>query len=314
MSRDAPIVMESSYSNGILEWGAGAYTVKDEDIITVVEDGGSSGGYKILSLQVVEENQPFELRETPASILPKDFLDQWLSQGLPSYLQEGNEVTILVSTRSGTGLALTFLEVLLQPVLDAIGLPESRRTVIHTRSAQSLKEFVAGTLQPAANGGNKQTVLMLSGDGGIVDSINPLSEIKRSEYDSPPPVPVSKLIIEKVIHKSSCRFISTRNGQRSLPLTPQAVAKSINLRPEPANTPEWQTSITSYIPSQVLAWLETPHERRSRCQSIASRFSLRCCCCQLWTPFHFGSRFGHDGIPETRGQEIWNCGQQSTLS
>lgn len=156
---DMPIVMESTYSNGTLEWGG--YTIKDEDMITVVE---GEAGYGVLS------SSELELRITPASMLPKEFLDRWLFRGLPAYLQE--EVYILVSIRSGTGLAEKFLDVLL-PILDAIGV---KRTVVSTKNAESVKEFVRGTLLPAANDGKKQTVVMLSGDGGIVDSINSLGE------------------------------------------------------------------------------------------------------------------------------------------
>lgn len=163
LSTDAPIVTESTYSDGKLAWGV--YTIEDNDLITVVED---KAGYNVLSLNELE------LRITPASILPKEFLDQWLYTGLPAYLQE--EVYILVSIQSGTGLAEKFLDVLL-PVLDAVGV---KRTVVSTTSAESVKDFVKGTLLPAANDGNKQTVIMLSGDGGVVDSINSLGE--RSQY------------------------------------------------------------------------------------------------------------------------------------
>lgn len=152
-----------SNTNGMLAHGGN--TIIEECVITVVK---AETGYKVLSLK------EFELHTTSSPSLPKEFLDRWAFKGLPAYLRR--EVYILVSVRSGTGLAEKFLEVLL-PVLDAVGV---KGNIILTKSAESVKEFVKETLLPAANDGKKQTVLMLSGDGGVVDSINSLGG--RTKY------------------------------------------------------------------------------------------------------------------------------------
>ena len=201
-SIDAPIVTECTYSRGILSWAGN--TIKDEDLITVIE-GGS--GYQVLSLK-----GEIELQNTPASILPKEFLDQWLYGGLPSFLE--GDVYVLVSVRSGTGLAMKFLEVLL-PVLEAIGVPEARRIVMPTKNAESVKEFVKGTLLPAANEGTEQTVLMLSGDGGIVDSINCLAD--RSKYVLP--LVISKLTKKGHMRNRSCPSSRSEQAMRSFTLS-----------------------------------------------------------------------------------------------
>lgn len=180
MSAESPIVAESSYSEGVLS--SSTYSINDEDIIAVVEAGGSSGGFKILSLRpTTDDDSPFELRITPATILPKEFLDRWLYPELPSYLQEDHLYT-LISTRSGTGLATVF-SVVLQTVLEAVGVPATKQTLVETQSSDSIKDFTTTTLLPNANHGRKQTVLLLSGDGGIVEVINAIGQSgQRSRY------------------------------------------------------------------------------------------------------------------------------------
>lgn len=172
MAAESPVVAESSYADGVLCWSS--YTIKDEDIIAVVEAGTSSGGFKILSLKPAQDDSPFELRITPAAILPKEFLDRWLYAGLPSYLEDGQLYT-LVSTKSGTGLATVF-SVVLQTVLEAVGIPAPKQTLVETKNSDSVKDFVISTLLPNANYGRKQTAIFLSGDGGIVDTINAVEQ------------------------------------------------------------------------------------------------------------------------------------------
>jgi hypothetical protein len=59
---------------------------------------------------------------------------------------------------------------------------------VRTSSAESVVEFARSTLLVAANQGRKQTVLMLSGDGGMVDTINGLLESgHQSRYFTPQP-------------------------------------------------------------------------------------------------------------------------------
>ena len=175
---DEPVHL--SYRNGVLSWGSAE--LRDEDIIVATKVDGSIG-HTIFSLASdAGKGRPFELRTTRATLLPQGFLDQYLFSSLPPYLLTGH-VHVLISTLSGTGLAPAFFDDVLHPVLRAIGLADSAYTVTRTKSAESVKEFARSTLLVAANGGKKQTVLMLSGDGGMVDTINGLMESgKRSKY------------------------------------------------------------------------------------------------------------------------------------
>ncbi|PSS12292.1 hypothetical protein M430DRAFT_144441 [Amorphotheca resinae ATCC 22711] len=168
------------YQDGQLTWSDGK--LRDEDIIAVTSTDGSDIRHAVWSLAPTDTTtsptqSPFELRATSATNLPANFLERYLLRALPDPLNpEGSDIHVLVSTLSGTGLALGFFEKVLQPLLRAIGLADSKYNVLRTKSAASVKEFAQSTLLVNANKGKKQTVLMLSGDGGIVDTINGLLE------------------------------------------------------------------------------------------------------------------------------------------
>lgn len=113
---------------------------------------------------------------------------------LPPYLAsgEGRRVDTIVSTNSGTGTALTFWQTILQPLLrlvcEELGEPSPDLTteehVLKTQSAESVSEFAKslGTADDKAPSGKPElrTIILLSGDGGVVDLLNPASGISTS--------------------------------------------------------------------------------------------------------------------------------------
>ena len=171
-----------SYVNGVLAWGGGQ--LKDEDIITVTRTSEDDAfeGFTITTLETADLSQPataapFKLITTSASTLPKPFLDKHLFHTSPAHLDhETNVLYVFISTLSGTGLAPQFFKDVLEPLLRVIGLSKSDYGVVRTQNADSVKAFARSGLLPQANKGKKQTVLMLSGDGGIIDTINGLLE------------------------------------------------------------------------------------------------------------------------------------------
>lgn len=177
-----------SYIDGALTWES--TKILDEDVITVINTLGGTAEYTIFSLEAVSgegdaaKKAPFKLRTTNAMILPQDYLDRFLFTSLPAFLQD-KKVSVLISTLSGTGLAQAFFDDVLHPLLRAIGFEDSKYTVAKTKSTDSVKEFAQFSLIDDANEGKEHTVLMLSGDGGIVDIINAMLQGKeRSRYDT----------------------------------------------------------------------------------------------------------------------------------
>ncbi|KAF7949427.1 uncharacterized protein EAE97_002936 [Botrytis byssoidea] len=179
-----------SYRDGDLTWsgavgidgGISGGKIKGEDVICVTENEGPNGtlGYTIFSLLPTEggtKKLPFELKTTSATNLPQECLESYLIRSLPTYLRSAEtQIYVLISTLSGTGLAPDFYDAVLHQVLGSIGLPEGSYTLIRTDNADSVKDFASSTLLEGANKGKKQSILMLSGDGGMVDTINGLLE------------------------------------------------------------------------------------------------------------------------------------------
>jgi diacylglycerol kinase family enzyme len=121
---------------------------------------------------------------------------------LPDYLQSGPDIRIdiIVSTNSGTGKALIFWKSVLQPLLrflcDEFGVSSSVLTteenVLVTQSAESVSDF-ARSLVPSAGGKTgkteeRRTVILLSGDGGIVDLLNGVERVEESTGSSLLPI------------------------------------------------------------------------------------------------------------------------------
>ncbi|RDW77777.1 hypothetical protein BP6252_05830 [Coleophoma cylindrospora] len=187
--------MDLKYSDGELSWASAdssshVLRLKDEEIAIVTAK--AAGGYQVLYIPPPEtsvDKQPFELRSISLTHLPGPFLDAHLFKALPTWLDpaDGKNIHVLVSTLSGTGLAPAFYDAVLLPLLTAVGLSSSSYTTIKTESADSVKDFAKSTLLAGANAGKQQTVLMLSGDGGMVDTINGLleDEQRSSNYTKP---------------------------------------------------------------------------------------------------------------------------------
>ena len=117
---------------------------------------------------------------TRASHLPSEVLSAHYLSQLPSHL--GNSIPdtsspkihVIVSTGSGTNQALIYFENFLEPALSALGLHLQPSQIHQTTSAQSVKEFTASHIKPQADRGIQQTILLLSGDGGVSDIVNEL--------------------------------------------------------------------------------------------------------------------------------------------
>ncbi|KAJ4418980.1 hypothetical protein N0V82_005205 [Gnomoniopsis sp. IMI 355080] len=146
----------------------------------------TNGKYLILTLQQGQQDgeEPFRLSAFLAARLPQDSLDKYLVNDLPKSLsnETSSSLDVVVSVRSGTGMAETFFNVVLQPLLAVLrstgqvhqGTDDKSYTVIHTANANTIKEFARTRLGPkdASSSGGTKTIILLSGDGGLVDLLN----------------------------------------------------------------------------------------------------------------------------------------------
>lgn len=143
--------------------------------------------YDILSLQeeTADDNSvSFQLSRQSGADVPKSLLHKLLVKDAPDHLCSGGsstddrQVHLVVSTRSGTGLALDFYKSILQPLLVEFGISapavpgheeqaSQNPSLVITRDAHSIRDFAA-SLPPDVD----HTVVLMSGDGGIVESLN----------------------------------------------------------------------------------------------------------------------------------------------
>ncbi|EGR51690.1 uncharacterized protein TRIREDRAFT_120113 [Trichoderma reesei QM6a] len=175
-----------SASDGVISWTTsnGKDEAKYQNIVFVLDLSKSRSpkpGYIIALLVEDAQNtkNPFRLLLLSADAVPNDLRPYHL-RGLPDHLRPvkgKQDVDIVVSTKSGVGLSLKFWEDVLRPLWDVIEehSPEepSRESpnILITQNADSVRNFARRI--GGSDGSNQfRTIVLLSGDGGIVDLIN----------------------------------------------------------------------------------------------------------------------------------------------
>lgn len=185
-----------NYANGELVWASQdgnieepSGRIKEEDIVFILKHPDSDG-YLVYSLEEKPEDteHPFKLSALLTPTLPEELQGQLISQ-VPDQLvcDAGHRVSVVVSTRSGLCKAQQFYDDVLRPLLAALGITESNRggasdtgsyDTIITQSSQTVKEFARELWGHNSNGSaqaensSSRTIILLSGDGGVVDLLN----------------------------------------------------------------------------------------------------------------------------------------------
>ncbi|KAI9805516.1 MAG: hypothetical protein M1825_000767 [Sarcosagium campestre] len=167
---------------------------KSQDIICIVRDARDPASkdnlgptYTLLSVsRDAPHNSDSAAQSAESSLqsdsiqgIPSSFLEAHLLSKLPSHLTlppgpEGPNIHVLISTLSGTHRAEGFVASVLRPLLGHLGIPETAYKVHRTVSSQTITELTTSIFLPRARRSVLQTVLLLSGDGGVNDIINAL--------------------------------------------------------------------------------------------------------------------------------------------
>lgn len=140
------------------------------DILAVLQIPEHESGYDVLFIHRRESgdvNSSECLRTIQISSLPSS-LSQLVTE-VPSHLQHGEPVQVVISTHSGTGAAQSVFENIVRPLLVYLGLDHE---VYETQSAQTILELSRSRFLERACAGIPQTILLLSGDGGLVDIVD----------------------------------------------------------------------------------------------------------------------------------------------
>lgn len=153
--------------------------------------GKSKGDYTIAFVQGSEQSpatkadQSIPKFETVvARNLPEEFIQdfqvgEFLSK-IKNIATQGHPLHVIVSTKSGTGLATDFFNKAVHHALGYAGLGKADYVVHFTESATTVTELTEKKFLPRAQEPAPQGILILSGDGGIVDILNGLQSTENS--------------------------------------------------------------------------------------------------------------------------------------
>lgn len=189
--------------------------VKIHEIVFILNTNSDCGGYFIFSLA---ENDPgaegsednkndlFKLSvlHTKPELLPLDLVVDYLYIDVALVRDGWPILDVIISTRSGTGKADVFYEKVLKPLLGSIGLYEKSHLpdgvdkekgyqVTVTTSSRTITEYANQIRHEKA----QRTIILLSGDGGVIDLLNGLDTgtvtAETEETPHPPTVAILPL-------------------------------------------------------------------------------------------------------------------------
>ncbi|OJJ35748.1 hypothetical protein ASPWEDRAFT_155913 [Aspergillus wentii DTO 134E9] len=148
-----------------------------DDIVCILPDSSQNQiGYRVLFLQTDSECQRdhARLESIQVASLPSKLLSRYLCTELPHHLNSRRDqkvdIHVVISTLSGTGLAKSIFQNALEPFLFHLGLTDYN--VHETQSTHTIMELARLTFLARAKAGVSQTIILLSGDGGLVDLID----------------------------------------------------------------------------------------------------------------------------------------------
>ncbi|KAI2781890.1 TRM-domain-containing protein [Daldinia loculata] len=153
-----------------------------------LEQSEASNLYDIFSLKEEPGDQEptFRLFQSWNAGIPQPLLDEFLIEGLPDYLKSSpsRRIHAVVSTGSGTGLALKFYNEVVgrllsgrevypsDPTINSVEISKPNpHNLVVTQSADSVREF-AREISREDEDGVQHTVVLLSGDGGVIEMLN----------------------------------------------------------------------------------------------------------------------------------------------
>lgn len=111
------------------------------------------------------------------------------------------EIHIIISTGSGHQKASHFFNDVVSPILDAL-YPAQSITKHTTQSETSILELTQDVFFPAANTGTPLRIIVLSGDGGIVDLVNGFSTLPQSPTYTAPQIALLPLGTANALYHS----------------------------------------------------------------------------------------------------------------
>ena len=177
-----------------LQYRDGKEAITHSNVIAVVGSNHQIDSEKIYSILLVvhtasESAKTEHSFDTIVAVgLPVSFLQRHLGLARPLHLgsiQSGRKhpLHVVISVRAGIGRAESFFADVVRPALVAYGFEDGHYQVHRTESEDSITRLASDIFLPHAQSGLKQTILLLSGDGAIVDLVNVL---QSRNFDADP--------------------------------------------------------------------------------------------------------------------------------
>ncbi|KFZ25383.1 hypothetical protein V502_00149 [Pseudogymnoascus sp. VKM F-4520 (FW-2644)] len=186
--------VEFTYENSTLTWtnpqgtNKGVSSVEDKsiildsDVLAIIPTSDAPPAYTVYTILTADspENTALpvpdvELHKTELRGAPEAFISKHLLSGPTPHLSlPAEDIHVVISSKSGTGKAAAFFEDVLKSVLKVLGLGEDGYQVVRTTSHETITELAENKLREKASRGVRQTVILLSGDGGVVELLNGL--------------------------------------------------------------------------------------------------------------------------------------------
>ncbi|EFR05523.1 glycogen synthase kinase mutation revertant [Nannizzia gypsea CBS 118893] len=167
------------FSSDYFEWQTqDAHSKVPADSIVTIIQGTESNQQEEDSLLYVkhdEDGKSARLETLKLSGLSSLTRYPSFCHGRPSHLAAGVRLHVIVSRLSGTQKASSFFQQAVKPLLSRLKLDGSY-TVHETESAETITRLARTVFLPQALAGVQQTIILMSGDGGLVDLIRVLSE------------------------------------------------------------------------------------------------------------------------------------------
>lgn len=183
----------------------GKELVRRDSIIAVIPDKqGPEGSSVLLALEEVtqtteagESTKQPRLNALRVSGLPEEVTSRSWLKNLPPYLRgtdpgslgkedDSSNIHIIISTMSGSQGAKQFYTDVLKPLLAYLSVTGVQ--VHETQSKETITELTNSAILPRAREGVSQTVILLAGDGGLVDIIKALYANPEENAITPPVV------------------------------------------------------------------------------------------------------------------------------
>ncbi|KAH7031135.1 ATP-NAD kinase-like domain-containing protein [Microdochium trichocladiopsis] len=164
-------------------------------------------GYDVYGLEEVakaageagQQQTGYRLLHEQLTSVPQTWIDELLVSEIPAYLRSerrDRQVHVVVSTKSGTGRASDFERNVLHKIFHELGLretddsghgsetasEESKTSYYHVENTSGPQSI--GAFGSSLGSSGKHTIVLLSGDGGVVELLNAIDTRQEADHEA----------------------------------------------------------------------------------------------------------------------------------